>query len=134
LRRMESWAGRPGIRPRCASAVRLIESCRPPPRRAGPAHAAAKTTWRGAIHELVGVAGPLPASSVLPPRQLPERKAVLCVELEYLLVSLYVLVDEWWQETHPPTSKKAGRPPSLSASEVLTLAVPANPHRSGVRR
>jgi hypothetical protein len=56
------------------------------------------------------------------------------VELEYLLASLYVLVDEWWQETHPPTSKKAGRPPSLSASELLTLAVPANPHRSGVRR
>jgi hypothetical protein len=45
------------------------------------------------------------------------------VGLEYLLVSLYVLVDEWWQETHPPTPKKAGRPPSLSASEVLTLAV-----------
>jgi hypothetical protein len=45
------------------------------------------------------------------------------VELEYLLISLYVLVDEWWQETHPPTPKKVGRPPSLSASEVLTLAV-----------
>jgi hypothetical protein len=40
LRRMESWVGRPGIRPRCGSAVRLVESCRPPPRRAGPAHAA----------------------------------------------------------------------------------------------
>src|SRR5215207_6426217 len=37
---MESWAGRPGIRPRCCSAVRLVESCRPPPRGAGPAHAA----------------------------------------------------------------------------------------------
>jgi hypothetical protein len=35
------------------------------------------------------------------------------VDLEHLLVSLYVLVDEWWQETHPPTPKKAGRPPSL---------------------
>ena len=45
------------------------------------------------------------------------------MDLEYLLVSLYVLVDEWWQETHPPTPKKAGRPPSLLASEVLTLAV-----------
>ena len=45
------------------------------------------------------------------------------MDLEYLLVSLSVLVDEWWQETHPPTPKKAGRPPSLSASEVLTLAV-----------
>src|SRR5918998_6809253 len=28
--------------------------------------------------ELVSVAGPLPARSPLPPRQLPERKAVLC--------------------------------------------------------
>ena len=45
------------------------------------------------------------------------------MDLEYLFVSLYVPVDEWWQETHPPTPKKAGRPPSLSASEVLTLAV-----------
>jgi hypothetical protein len=25
LRRMESWAGRPSIRPRCGSAVRLVE-------------------------------------------------------------------------------------------------------------
>ena len=51
------------------------------------------------------------------------------MDLEYLLVSLYVLVDEWWQETHPPTPKKAGRPPSLSASEVLTLAVLAQSSR-----
>lgn len=47
------------------------------------------------------------------------------MDLEYLLVSLYVLVDEWWQQTHPPAPRKAGRPPSLSASEVLTLAVRA---------
>jgi hypothetical protein len=51
------------------------------------------------------------------------------MDLEYLLVTLYVLVDEWWQETHPPTPKKAGRPPSLSASEVLTLAVLAQSPR-----
>src|SRR5829696_8234307 len=120
---MESWAGRPGIRPRCGSAVRLVESCRPRPDERGLHTPPAKTTRRGAIHELVGVAGPLPARSPLPPRQLPERKAVLCVDLEYLLVFLYVLVDEWCQETHPPTPKQAGRPPSLSASEVLTLAV-----------
>ena len=68
-----------------------------PAQRSGGLHTLpAKTTRRGAIHELVGVAGPLPARSPLPPRQLPERKAVLCVDLEHLLVSLYVLVDEWW--------------------------------------
>jgi hypothetical protein len=27
------------------------------------------------------------------------------MDLEYLLVTLYVLVDEWWQETHPPTAE-----------------------------
>jgi hypothetical protein len=45
------------------------------------------------------------------------------VDLEHLLVSLYVLADDWWHDTHPPAPRKAGRPPSLSASEVLTLAV-----------
>ena len=45
------------------------------------------------------------------------------MNLEYLLVSLYVLVDDWWQDTYPPAPRKAGRPPSLSAGEVLTLAV-----------
>jgi len=45
------------------------------------------------------------------------------VDLETLLVSLYVLVDEWWQETHPPAPRKPGRPPSLCHSEVLTLAI-----------
>ena len=43
--------------------------------------------------------------------------------MECLLVSLYVLVDEWWQGTHPPVPRKAGRPPTLSESEVLTLAI-----------
>ena len=45
------------------------------------------------------------------------------MDLESLLVSLYVLVDDWWQQTHPPASRRPGRPPSLSSSEVLTLAV-----------
>ena len=45
------------------------------------------------------------------------------VDLEYLLVSLFVLEDDWWQETYLPAPRKAGRPPSLSAGEVLTLAV-----------
>jgi hypothetical protein len=44
------------------------------------------------------------------------------MDLETLLVSLYVLVDEWWQQAHPPEPKKPGRPSSLSESEVLTPA------------
>jgi hypothetical protein len=43
------------------------------------------------------------------------------VDLEYLLVSLYVLVDEWWQEAHPPKPKKAGRPPWQSPAEWWAL-------------
>ena len=79
-------------------------------------------TRKGTIPEPMSVAGPLPASFSSPPRASPERKAVP-VDLEHLLVSLYVLADDWWHETHPPAPRKAGRPPSLSASEVLTLAV-----------
>ena len=45
------------------------------------------------------------------------------MDLERLLVSLYVLVDDWWQEEHPPTPRRPGRPPALSQSEVLTLAI-----------
>jgi hypothetical protein len=45
------------------------------------------------------------------------------VDLETLLVSLYFLVDEWWQRTHPPAPRKPGCPPLLSPSEVLTLAI-----------
>jgi hypothetical protein len=45
------------------------------------------------------------------------------VDLESLLVSLYVLVDEWWVETHSPYPRRRDRPPTLSDSEVLTLAV-----------
>ena len=45
------------------------------------------------------------------------------MDLEALLVSLYVLVDDWWQRAHPPAPRKPGRPVTLSASEVLTLAV-----------
>ena len=45
------------------------------------------------------------------------------MDLETLLVSLYVFVDDWWQRTHPPTSRKPGRPPLLSSSEALTLAI-----------
>jgi hypothetical protein len=45
------------------------------------------------------------------------------VDLETMLVSLYVLVDDWWEQAHPPSPRKPGRPPSLSANEILTLAI-----------
>jgi hypothetical protein len=45
------------------------------------------------------------------------------VELETMLVSLFVLVDDWWESVHPPSARKPGRPPSLSDPEVLTLAI-----------
>ena len=40
-----------------------------------------------------------------------------------MLVSLYVLVDDWYEYAHPPSARKPGRPPSLSDPEVLTLAI-----------
>lgn len=40
-----------------------------------------------------------------------------------MLVSLYVLVDDWWERAHFPSPRKPGRPPSLSDAEVLTLAI-----------
>jgi hypothetical protein len=42
------------------------------------------------------------------------------MDLETLLVSLYVLVEDWWQRRHPPNRRKPGRP-LLSDGEVLTL-------------
>ena len=45
------------------------------------------------------------------------------MDLESLLVSLYVIVDEWWQRTHLPVPRKSGRPSTLSQSEILTLAI-----------
>jgi hypothetical protein len=45
------------------------------------------------------------------------------VDLDSFLVSLYVLVDDWWQENRPAKQPKPGRPALLSASEVLTLAI-----------
>lgn len=45
------------------------------------------------------------------------------MDLESLLVSIYVLVDDWWQENHPDLLRKPGRPTVLSDSEVLTLAI-----------
>jgi hypothetical protein len=45
------------------------------------------------------------------------------VDLETMLVSLYVLVDDWWERAHLSSPRKPGRPPSLSDAEVLTLAI-----------
>lgn len=45
------------------------------------------------------------------------------MDLESLLISIYVLVDDWWQENHPEPLRKPGRPTVLSDSEVLTLAI-----------
>jgi Transposase DDE domain len=46
------------------------------------------------------------------------------VDLDSFLVSLYVLVDDWWQERHPSCArKKPGRPALLSDPEVITLAI-----------
>jgi hypothetical protein len=45
------------------------------------------------------------------------------MHLEDMLISLYVLVDEWWRQSHPPVAHKPSRAPSLWPSEVLTLAV-----------
>jgi Transposase DDE domain len=45
------------------------------------------------------------------------------MRLEDFLVSLYMLVDDWWRQSHPPVPRGPGRPPSPSQSEVPTLAV-----------
>lgn len=44
------------------------------------------------------------------------------IDLDSFLIALYVMVDDWWQERHPPTARRAGRPAILSDSEVLALA------------
>jgi len=46
------------------------------------------------------------------------------MDLDSFLVSLYVLVDDWWKADHPSSApRKAGRPALLSESEVHTLAI-----------
>jgi hypothetical protein len=46
------------------------------------------------------------------------------MDLDSFLVSLYVLVDDWWQEHHPSSArKKPGRPALLSDPELITLAI-----------
>ena len=47
------------------------------------------------------------------------------MDLDSFLISLYVLVHDWWQEHHPFSArkKKPGRPTLLSDPEVITLAI-----------
>jgi Transposase DDE domain len=45
------------------------------------------------------------------------------LDLDSLLVSLYVLVDDWWKATRSSDTPKPGRPALLADSEVLTLAI-----------
>ena len=43
--------------------------------------------------------------------------------LDDFLITLYVLIDDWWLQNHSAIPRGPGRPPLLSDSEVLTLAV-----------
>jgi hypothetical protein len=45
------------------------------------------------------------------------------LDLDSLLVSLYVLVEDWWKLDHASQPPKTGRPALLSDPEVLTLAI-----------
>ncbi len=45
------------------------------------------------------------------------------MDLDSFLVSLYVLVDDWWKANHPSVTRRPGRPALLSDPEVLTLAI-----------
>jgi hypothetical protein len=45
------------------------------------------------------------------------------MDLDSFLVSLYVLVDDWWKLEHASRPPKTGRPALLTDSEVLTLAI-----------
>ncbi len=46
------------------------------------------------------------------------------MDLDSFLVALYIIVvDDWWQDNHPSTARRPGRPATLSGPEVLTLAI-----------
>jgi hypothetical protein len=45
------------------------------------------------------------------------------MDLDSLLVSLYVLVEDWWKLEHASRPPKTGRPALISDPEVLTLAI-----------
>ena len=56
------------------------------------------------------------------------------MDLDSFLVTLYVPVDDWWQENRSQGARGPGRPAALSNSEVLTLAILAQWHRSRSER
>jgi hypothetical protein len=58
-----------------------------------------------------------------PPCNFAERRWP--VDLETMLISLYVLVDDWWGRAHPPSPRKPGRP--LSSRSRIAV----NFHLSG---
>ncbi len=45
------------------------------------------------------------------------------MDLDSFVVSLYVLVDDWWRAAHGRTPRGPGRPALLADPEVLTLAI-----------
>jgi Transposase DDE domain len=45
------------------------------------------------------------------------------MDLDSFLVSLYVLVDDWWEAVHALAPRRPGRPALLTDPEVLTLAI-----------
>jgi hypothetical protein len=45
------------------------------------------------------------------------------MDLDSFLVSLYVLVDDWWQVGHGRAPSRPGRPALLTDPEVITLAI-----------
>jgi hypothetical protein len=45
------------------------------------------------------------------------------LDLDSFLVSLYVLVEDWWKLDRPSRPPKPGRPALLSDPEVITLAI-----------
>jgi hypothetical protein len=45
------------------------------------------------------------------------------MDLDSFLVSLYVLVDDWWKLECSSKPPKTGRPALLTDSEVITLAI-----------
>jgi len=45
------------------------------------------------------------------------------LDLDSFLVSLYVLVDDWWKLEHSSEPPKADRPALLTDPEFITLAI-----------
>ena len=45
------------------------------------------------------------------------------LDLDSFLVSLYVLVDDWWKLKHASEPPRVGRPALLTDPEVITLAI-----------